>query len=310
VLFYDDRDLTALANFVDARKLTTNQVRAALNQVFTSRESASVIAFSPTTVGDEHDLDPQALRTLLARLELRGVVRALTPAFDSYQLPISADHQRVAQQLDLEQAQIWRELLNRAKVGRTWLTLNLSDAAAAAGVSVVRAREVLRRVEEDGLAELRATGVLHRYEILRRPDRETDLPALLESVRDALQGEHRRLEAVREFVLEPGCRVSHVLRYLGDADTATCGSCDLCQGKRPIAEQELQRSNWQSLADRTEIRAMASLGKAGPDPVGVARALCQISSPRSRPYRRHPAWGRLERAPYDEVLEAVVAALG
>ena len=31
---------------------------------------------------------------------------------------------------------------------------------------------------------------------------------------------------------------------------------------------------------------------------------------RSRPYRKHPAWGRLERAPYGEVLEAVRAALG
>jgi ATP-dependent DNA helicase RecQ len=310
VLLYDDSDLTALANFVDGRRLTTDQVRGALNQVFTSRESASVVAFSPTAVGDEHDLDPQALRTLLARLELRGVVRALTPAFDSYQLPIAADHERAAQRLDPDQAQVWRALLGQAKVGRTWLTLQIREAAAAAGLSVARAQEVLRRVEEDGLAELRASGVLHRYEILRRPDRETDLPALLESVRDALEGEHRRLGAVRDFVLERGCRVAHVLSYLGDADTAACGICDLCLGGEPIAAKQLQRLDWRSLANAAEISAMAALGKPGPDPVGVARALCQISSPRSRPYRRHPAWGRLERAPYDEVLETVVAALG
>ena len=55
---------------------------------------------------------------------------------------------------------------------------------------------------------------------------------------------------------------------------------------------------------------MAALNSDGADPVGVARALCQVSSPRSRPYRKHPAWGRLERAPYGEVLSAVRAVLG
>jgi hypothetical protein len=30
-----------------------------------------------------------------------------------------------------------------------------------------------------------------------------------------------------------------------------------------------------------------------------------VTSTRSRPYRRHPAWGQLARAPYAEVLAAV-----
>jgi ATP-dependent DNA helicase RecQ len=308
-LLYDDSDLTALANFVDARRLSVEQIRGALNQAFTARESASVIAFSPMAVGDEHDMDPQALRTLLARLELRGVVRALTPTFDSYQLPISADQQPVVRALGPEEGPLWRDLVAGAKVGRTWRTLNLTEVAAAIGVPLARARQVIRRVEEGGLTELRTAGVLHRYEILRRPERESDLPALLEAVQEALEGEHRRLAAVRAFVLAAECRVSCVLEYLGDTDTASCGICDLCRGAQPTQREMLRRLDWRSLIDATEIRSMAALGSAGPDAVGVARGLCQVSTPRSRPYRRHPAWGRLERAPYDEVLETVVAAL-
>jgi hypothetical protein len=188
--------------------------------------------------------------------------------------------------------------------------LNLSEAARVIGVPAERARAVLRRAEEDGLVDLHATGVLHRYQVLRRPDRATDTPAVLASVREGVEAEHRRLAAVRAFVLERTCRVSHGLAYLGDADTTPCGLCDLCRGAAPIDPSALRGPDWRPAFDPAEVRDMAALGPDGPDPVGVARALCQVSSPRSRPYRRHPGWGRLERAPYGEVLEAVRAVLG
>jgi hypothetical protein len=43
----------------------------------------------------------------------------------------------------------------------------------------------------------------------------------------------------------------------------------------------------------------------GHDDVAIARALCQITTTRSRPYRKSGAWGSLERAPYGEVLALV-----
>jgi ATP-dependent DNA helicase RecQ len=305
VLLYDERDRSALANFVDARVPTLEDVRAALNEAFTSRESADVIAFSPQTVGDAHDLDPQALRTLLARLELRGVVRALTPVFDTYQVPLSADLEAATAVLEPDDAETWRALVAAGKRGRTWLTLSLLGAARSAGLDLGRARAVLRRVEEQGIVPLRAAAVLHRYQVLRRPSREEDLPALLASIDEAVQGEHRRLASVRDFVLETSCRVSNGLAYLGDADTAPCGVCDLCRGAPPISSDALTLPDWRADFDPRAVRAMAAQGPDGPDPVGIARALCQVSSPRSRPYRKHPAWGSLERAPYPEVLAAV-----
>jgi hypothetical protein len=151
--------------------------------------------------------------------------------------------------------------------------------------------------------------VLHRYQVLRRPDRATDTPALLASVRDGVEAEHRRLAAVRAYVLERTCRVSHGLAYLGDADTTACGRCDLCRGLPPIEPSALRVPDWRAAFDPGVVRDMAALGPQGPDAVGVARALCQVSSPRSRPYRRHPTWGRHERAPYGEVLAEVQAVL-
>jgi hypothetical protein len=189
------------------------------------------------------------------------------------------------------------------------LTLTVSEAAKNSAVSIGEARAVLRRAEEDGLFEPRVAGVLHRYQMLRRPDRETDLPALLDSVRDGLEGEHRRLAAVRSYVLESNCRVSHGLAYLGDVDTAPCGLCDLCSGAPPISPEALTRPDWHHQCNAAEIREMAAMNGNEPDPVGVARALCQVSTPRSRPYRKHPAWGRLERAPYKDVLAEVEAVL-
>jgi hypothetical protein len=155
----------------------------------------------------------------------------------------------------------------------------------------------------------RLAGVLHRYQVLRRPDRATDLPALLDAVREAIEGEHGRLAAVRRYVLEQRCRVSHGLAYLGDPDTAACDLCDLCRGAAALDPASLAAPDWRAEFDPIEVRAMARLNPDGPDPVGLARALCQVSSPRSRLYRKHAAWGRLDRAPYGEVLQAVQAAL-
>ena len=308
VLLYDEDDQAALANFVEAKAPSEEQVRQALNAAFApaNREANDVIAFSPIRVGDEVDVDPVAVRTLFARLERLGVVAALTPAFDEYQAALSSDLEGVGRRLGPEDGAAWDALTAVGKRGRTWLTLSVSAAVAATGLPYASVRRVLRRVEDEGLAEVRASGVLQRYRVLRKPDRERDLPALLQSVADGLEGERVRLAAVRAYVLDRGCWQAHALAYLGEEDLKPCGVCDLCGGAPPVAEEVLIRWDWQSAFDERAVRGMAALGKHGaPDVVGVARALCQVSTPRSRPYRRHAAWGAMERAPYLEVLAAV-----
>ncbi len=311
VLLYDDGDLAALGNFVEGKAPDGTQVRDALNLAFApaNRESGDTIAFNPQAVGDAADIDPLAVRTLFARLERRGVVRALTPAFDEYQIALQHDGEAVRARLG-EDGDVWSALLAGGKRGRSWITLSVAAAVQQTGYPYPTIRRVLRRVEEEGLAPLQAAGTLQRYRVLRKPDREADLPALLQAVDDALQGERRRLHAVRRYVLESGCRQAHVLAYLGQPDATPCGVCDLCTGEPPLDEPSLPRPDWRADFDPATVRALAALGKSGPDPTGVARALCQVSSTRSRPYRRHPAWGRLARAPYRDVLAAVQQVLG
>jgi ATP-dependent DNA helicase RecQ len=338
ILLYDEADLPPLANFVEGKAPSADQIRDALNLAFApaNRESPDVIAFSPQAVGDATDVDPLGVRTLFARLERRGVVRALTPAFDEYQIALQHDQEAVRARL-AEDAPVWDALLAAGKRGRTWLTLSVSrtvgqasdsasgsagrqggsgdarDAAHEAGgkteVSYANLRRVLRRVEEEGLATIQASGALQRYRILRKPDRQTDLPALLRSVEDAVEGERRHLAAVRDYVLEERCRQAHILAYLGEPDPEPCGTCDLCTGAPPVSAAELAQPDWRTSFDEATVRSLAALSRDEPDPVGVARALCQVSSTRSRPYRRHAAWGRLARAPYREVLAAVKEVL-
>ncbi|MCC7107111.1 MAG: hypothetical protein IT307_18420 [Chloroflexi bacterium] len=80
---------------------------------------------------------------------------------------------------------------------------------------------------------------------------------------------------------------------------------DLCLGAPPISSDVLTLPDWRAGFDPAAVRAMAAVGADGPDPVGIARALYQVSSLRSRPYRTHPAQGSLARTPCPEVLEAV-----
>jgi ATP-dependent DNA helicase RecQ len=307
ILLYQDDDLDALANFVEAKVPDSDQVRGALNTAFTSRETSDVVAFNPYTVGDEHDLDAVAVRTLFARLELRGIVRALTPAYDTYQLPIGHNVEGVATLLGERDGAAWRALVSEAKCGRTWLTLELRHAARAANLPIASALNLVRRVEEEVAGEVRASGVLMRYQILRRPNRDVDTPALLQSVEDGLEGERRRLGAVRGYVLATQCRQAHAVAYLGDADVSPCGICDICTGDRPLTGADLGHPDYLARFDRRSIESMAAIGR---DDIGIARALCQVSTTRSRPYRRHAAWGALERAPYADVLEMVRSVLG
>jgi ATP-dependent DNA helicase RecQ len=295
--------LPALANFVVAKAPDEQQVRGALNAAFTSKETPDVLAFNPYTVGDQFDLDAVAVRTLFARLELRGIVRALTPGYDTYQFPLRYDPEPTAEALGERDGEVWLQLVAQAKQGRVWQTLQLRDAARAVGVPIASAIAIVRRAEEDAGAEVRASGVVHRYQVLRRPDRQVDTPALLQSVSDALEGEDRRLSAVRGFVLAVGCRQAHAVAYLGDADTSPCGICDLCTGTPPITPAQLPNRDWRDEFDPHIIGRMAA--DFGRDEVAIARALCQIMTTRSRPYRKSRSWGVLERAPYSEVLALV-----
>jgi hypothetical protein len=245
---------------------------------------------------------------LFARLERRGVVAALTPAFDEYQIGLDHDRQALAAALGPADTRLWDALVAAGKRGRLWLTLSISAAVEAASIPAADARQVVRRVEEEGLTTVRAAGALQRYRVQRVPDRSSDLPALLQSVEAAIEGERRRLDAVRAYVLDRRCRQAQALAYLGERDDTPCGICDLCRGAAALEPAALGAWDWRPAYDPAAVRQLATLAPA-PDSVGIARALCQVLTPRSRPYRRHTAWGSLERAPYGEVLAAVERTL-
>ena len=75
----------------------------------------------------------------------------------------------------------------------------------------------------------------------------------------------------------------------------------------PLDEARLPRHDWRRDFDRRAVLEMAST--IGHDEVAIARALCQVTTTRSRPYRKSRAWGSLERAPYAEVLALVQETL-
>jgi ATP-dependent DNA helicase RecQ len=295
-LLFQSEDIPALANFVEALVPSDEQVRGVLNAGFGMRESSDTLAISPYGLADMHDVTSEAVRTLFARLELMGILEALTPARETYQMALTADVGAIGRALG-DDGDVWVAMVASSRAGRTLRTFQLTEIAAA-GIDRASALRVFRRLEEEGLATVSASGVLLRYRVLRRPNRDLDTPALLASVHDALEGERRRLAAVVSYVGERVCRQAHVLAYLGDVDLSPCGVCDLCRGAPPVEPGEPR--GW--IADESAIR---TLGEIETDDIGIARALCQVSSTRSRKYRRSPFWGVAERAPYIDVLVAV-----
>ena len=118
-------------------------------------------------LSDRHDIRPLVLRTALTYLEFLGVLRQGTPCYAGYRLRLLMPPEQIVAQFKGEHAVFINDLLLSAKKGRTWLSLNPAEVAAAMCQErqrVVRAIEVLH---ERGCAVVEAADARQRYKRLR-----------------------------------------------------------------------------------------------------------------------------------------------
>ncbi|HJT76188.1 MAG TPA: ATP-dependent DNA helicase RecQ, partial [Gemmataceae bacterium] len=301
-MFVCPDDLHALENFAYGDTPGPDAVLGLVQAVFSRGEEFAV---SLTELADELDIRPLVLNTLLTYLELDGYLREGTAFYASYQFQPLASSQEILAKFEGERRTFLATLFRQAKKAKVWFSLDLEEAARAAGAPRERVVRALEYLAEQRLLELKTSGVRNRFRRLRQPDDPEGLAADLH--RRTLEREAReiaRLEQVLELAGHDGCQVSRLGEHFGEPLPQPCGHCSRCLDGRPAA----LLSRPPAVIDEATWRQACAVRAEHPDPLAepraLARFLCGLTSPRLTRNRltRHPLFGSLAHVPFAELL--------
>jgi ATP-dependent DNA helicase RecQ len=237
-------------------------------------------------------------------LELEGYLRQSTPVFAEYRVRLLVPRGDLLAAFDARRREFLASLLDSGREGRTWLTIDLEEAASATGEPREKLVRALDYLAEKSLAEVAASGVRHRLAVLRRPERlERLVDDLVERFERVERGDVERLEGVVAFVEGEGCHTARLVGYFGEAFEGACGHCTFCRtGEAVRLPDTRERPDFPDAVEGERLRGAHP--EVFAEPRALARFLCGLTSPAltAARLRRHVLFGRLETADFREVL--------
>ncbi len=300
LLFCPD-DLNALENFIYGDTPEREALTGLVQHLFAAGEQFELALVS---ISNRFDIRPLVLRTLLTYLELDGYLEEGTPFYADYRFKPLLSSAEILGRFEGERRDFLRALFARASRARIWCSIDLIASAKALGCPRERIVKALDWLGENGLMEVQAAGMLHRYRCLRQPD---DPEALVDMLHGRLQkreaAELARLLQVVQLVASRDCRSMALARHFGEEMPAPCGSCSACLGEVVELPPRVAAAIPADLA--AQIRELRSRSD---DALGTARRLtrflCGCTSPALSRARltRDARFGLLDQAPFADVL--------
>jgi ATP-dependent DNA helicase RecQ len=260
-------------------------------------------------LGAQTDIRLLVLRTLLTYLELDGLTEAATPYYSSYRFRPLVGLDEIIDRFKGERRRFVEGLFDQSSKKAIWYDIDLGPAARALGSPRTRLMRALDYFAEQGLLEVRAAGLRHRYRWLRRPD---DVEALVDRLHQrTLEHEVReiaRLVQVLELAGHDGCQTAKLCYYFGETLEHDCGHCSwCCGGGRPVElikpmATSIDEETWQRA---TEVRRQH--GDVLAEPRAFARFLVGLSSPRLTRARvsREELYGSMAHVGFAKILERI-----
>jgi ATP-dependent DNA helicase RecQ len=301
-------DLTVLANFSYGDTPVPESLAALLEHLLDQHETFDVSHFE---LAGLFDIRPLVVATVFTYLELKGVLRATGPFYDSYKVRFNRSLEEICAGFDTQRAAFLRDLFATARPGRVWVHLNPEESAAALNQPRGRVTAAIGYLEEKGDLELQATGLRHGY--LRQqacPDRKKLIAELQQTFAEREQRNISRLRGVLAYAEQNSCLTRHLLNYFGETGASDCNDCSRCiQGER----QPLPRTApLEPGAAEVEIarRVDAEKHPCLTHPRQLARFLCGITSPAALRAQlgRHPDFGALGSLPFQKILGMLTSA--
>lgn len=302
-------DVVALENFSYGDTPTAKAVASFLGDVLNRGEHFDVSVYS---LSGAYDMRPLVVETLLAYLELDGVIHATGPFYAEFSFIPQRSSREILAEFDAERAAFLGSVLQHSKRGRKWYSIDADDVARSIGERRERIVKALGFLEERGDLVLRASGLRLGF---RRADGANDVQRLATRIAERFERRERkdigRIRGVCEWAEGDGCLTERLLAYFGES-RQDCGHCSRCAGE---AAEALPTSPRRRLGER-EAELLCELGHEGhaalAEPRQMSRFLCGLASPATTraKLRRHGSFGVLAASPFADVLAFVEARTG
>ena len=294
-------DKTVLENFIFSDTPGERALRNLLERVLRREGDFDVSLYDLATTCD---IRQTVVSTVLAYLEMAGVLEAKGSFFDAYRVKLLQPLERVLAGRAVREKKLIQGIFSELDAEWKWLTVKIVETAERLGITPVKLREMISDLEAAGDISLRKSNWRQAYRIKTEAiDIKTLAAGMAQNFRERELTDLGRLEQVLGLSATRVCLTKTLLKHFGEKMDEDCGHCDRCRGVSP-KKLTSAKPRKVSTAELEQVKALidtkrAALGTARQ----LARFLCGMSSPasmRARLYRLDE-YGMLADLPFREV---------
>lgn len=310
-LLASPRDTLALGNFIHGSTPSPQGLRNLLDRLLRLAAPGKSFAVSPYDLSLANDMREETVATVLAYLELAGVIERTGSYHDLLRVVPARSVEHILTGRHGRERKLVAGLFAMATEFRGELRFPLTEMAAETGVSRNRIADLLEELAVAGEIRIVRRGLRVIYQTNPRWDGRVG-PVVDEIARkfdNRARFEHGRIDLMADFVRTRRCRAVYLAEYFGLRETERCGTCDRCRGEPPVKFGEVRvnapdENGWARMRALRDERhpALAT-------PRQMARFLCGIPSPAATKAKlnQRPEFGMWQARPFDEVLGMVGA---
>ena len=295
-------DLTVLENFIYSDTPTPRALGNLIDRVL---RLGPVFDVSPYDLSTVCDIRPGAISTVMAYLEIDGIIAATGSFYSTYRAKLLTTPGKILAGRPPAERKFIQQILDSGELKRWWLYFYPSLLAEQLGIPRDTIVSAINGLQSAGDITLGVSGVRHGYKLKKDPG---DLRALTARLVGKFQAREQadlaRLRQVLDLSASRGCLTAYLTKHFGETLPAPCGHCDRCRG---IPAKSIKRPKPRRPADEelVSVRNLVAEKHASlATPRQLARFLCGMASPAATRARltRHDAFGLLSGLPFSEVL--------
>lgn len=304
-------EISVLENFILGDTPTPEALRLCLDSFL---RQGAMPSFSRWQLSRRADVRPAVLDTLLARLEMAGVLAPGPSSWLACRVKLLRREEQLAAGHPPRERTWIRHLLEKKE--RVWgrIPVDLAAAAEALDTEPEILAGFLRELETHGDLVVRPQERQETWHLLQ-PETSAArwFQNSLEAITTMERAARQRLADVPRFFSGSGCLSRRLLEYFGEPAAGDCGHCTRCRNPDKIPDplpSAPERPVTLEEADRIRHLVREQL-PALRHPRQLARFLCGIRSPATQrdALTRRDDFGILSEVPFDTVLAHAEASI-
>ncbi len=179
-------DLVTLENFTYGDTPTKEAVRTLTQELLAGGDEIEVSVYD---LSAHHDVRDLVVKTLLTYLELEGILHSTGPKYTEYKFQPQRSSREILEQFDADRANFLRSVLQLARKGKTWFTIDVAAASERLAQPRNRIVAALDYLDQRGDIVLQTAGVRFGYQIKKRV---ADLEGLVSAMQEKFEKRRAR----------------------------------------------------------------------------------------------------------------------